>query len=779
MAQNAAPGVYFNTIDDSFYQADSTEKTLVSLHTIFSPRGPDNKIVTFGTNASESIKRYYGEPKFNKYGQSYHTAMQWADEGYETSICRLLPDDATYANIVFSYKKSKDLLFNIEKKAEYNDDLQVAIEEIEVPSLDKLRVGMKLWLTGWYKSDIITQVKTEATYTSTPIREIEVKSVDGLKEGMVIFIDGIDSPVTISKVVPGDGALTADKIRIKESTIISTVNANATIKEKVSNYAQYTISELIDEGVADSDQEWSKTGPFKIKFVEELKMTIEASTPVYLKENKVVVSSVKGANNSTILSDLFNEKIYTEVTPGFTSIKDEEVEIPFLVFYPYGRGVDYNKLSLQLFVDNSVEDTYTDFKVYCLRVYDRKTDNGTDVALSNEDFQFSFYPDAMDVNMTSLFIEDVLKIYSKYIQFFLSDYRLRLILCDMYGLDISEAQDYEIYSKDILQGNLAFNDINNNRFKNGSDGSLWTEDGSLNWGSDEDIESGALNNATNLLKSFYNGSLDQRLLDRKVIRAKYIWDNNYPIEVKRAMTTLVSTGRPDIRYIADTRMQVKEEGELNFRKNVFNVDHCNVTIYPNNGIVKDKYTGKKIQVTSTYNLAKIYAKVKNKLGPHYAIAGYNEKGRMDEMISLAYSPNQEYRNEFTKNQLNTIMSDPSGFYVMENITSQKQSSALQQNHIADTLQVIEVETADYCEKYLFNLRITDYNLTVVQGELSSFLSKWVANGACEWIDVKVEASDLQRSQQKVVANVSLKFASIAKQIELNFIVKGEGSSPAS
>lgn len=664
MAQNVAPGVYSNTIDESFYTADEGIRTIQSLHTVFTPRGPDNVIVQFLSSPLENIKRYYGEPKFSKYGQSYHTALQWAEQGYETALCRLMPLDATYANLALVYKKTKTE---------------------------------------------ITTVKTEFTYQAISASKIvELDSLEGIKKGM--------------------------KLKILNNV--------------------YTVDSISD-GVSNNN----------VTMVEDIAETIPQSTPVYLLEKKIETKSIE---NLTSQDEI--EKAMKTSKQDFSA---EELEAVLAIFYPYGRGADYNKLSISIYKED-LEDTYPDFAVYTMKVYDRKTDNGTDFVISDEEFTFSLDPDALDVNKSSLFIDDIVPEYSKFISYMMNHNKIKLALCDLNGLDASTASSYEIYSKDLFETYPNIEENKKNRFSNGSDGSLWDDEGNLNWGDEESTD---LSDATGLLKAFYSGSIDPKLLDKKWVPAKYIWDNNYPVSVKMIMSSLVSGSRNDIRAILDTRFQSDEEKEISLRKNgsMSTINNCNVAIYPNNGYTIDKYTGKKIAVTSTYNVCKLYAKVKNTLGFHYAIGGYNDKGRMDEMTSVTYSPKLDYRNQFTKLQLNTIINDPDGIFVMENITSQKESSYLQQNHVADTLQVIRSETEKFCEKYILNLRITDQSLKEVQGEVASFLSKWINNGACEYIEVVASATPLQRSQQKAKIDVSLKFVSIAKQIELTFAVKGDSA----
>lgn len=712
MANNVAPGIYSNTIDQSHYTAEEGIRTVQSLHTIFSSRGPDNVIVQFTSNPLAEIRRYYGEPKFNKFGQSYHTALQWAEQGYETAICRLMPEDAKYANIALVYKKSLIKIGTVK-------------EQVTVGGGKLIKV----------KAEVKTPEKVSLLAESS-VNYSEIKDLIVYKE----IIGG--------KIQIGEDMYTVESV----------------------SYRKITLEEEDPDGEGQAPEAEYE---IDITVKEEIKTQIEISAEVKQQIKSVVTKSYEDLTAETKVEEKFKA----------IDVSKEEVEVPLILFYPYGRGADYNKLSISMYKETDMEETYPGFALYTLRVFDRSSENGVDFLLSDEEFMFALDPDAVDMNGNSLYIDDIIPTYSKYIKYHTNPNLIKKAICDLFELDIETATEEEVFVNDIFASYTDLMENKKNRFSNGSDGSLLKSDGTLNWYGEgktiADLGDAVMDptTATGMLMKFYNGDIDKKLLNKKWVPAKYIWDNNYPVPVKIAMSQLCAGIRNDIRAILDTGFQSDPMAELGIRKGTMvSINDKNTAIYPNNGYTVDKYTGKKIFVTATYNVCKLYAIVKNTLGFHYAIAGYNSRGKMDEMTSVTYSPELQHRNEFTKNQLNTIIHDPDGIFIMENITSQKALTALQQNSIADTLQVMIRETERFCEKYLFTIRITDQSLKDIQGEVSSFLSKWVSNGACEWIEVKVSASAQQRANQKAKVDVFVKFANILKQLELNFIVKGEGAT---
>lgn len=556
----------------------------------------------------------------------------------------------------------------------------------------------------------LTTVKTQYTQSGNT-KKVEMNSCDKIKEGMILHI--------------GDEVLTVEKVEFTSGT----------------------------------------SGEGSVTFTENSKADIAANAQVFFKEKKVITKPIQNAiNDSTLERDM---KTVKDLTP-------DTVEQLFMVVRAIGRGVDYNKLSISISTIDPEDSPSSDYIYYNFRIYDKKSDNGLDFLVSDSEFDFSFDPDAVDLNNMSTYILDTSSLYNDITKIFISNIAVKKIICDMYNLDFANAIESEIYSKDIFQGNIDFIDNNKNRLGEGSDGSLWNADKTLNWGSEDQWEGADLTNCVNLIKALYSGQFDDKIMNDYWYPIKYIFDANFPLPAKLALAKFADSSLYTMAII-DTGFISDSAAEVVWRKNQFKIDSQRVAIYPNHGIAIDEYTGKKIKVTSTYNVISKFALVKNKYGFHYAVGGYNEKGRLDELVDIAYSPVLEQKNQLVKNQFNTIEKVPDGIYIVENTTAKKDNSALQQLHIADAYQDIEFKLRNYCKKYILNFRITDSSLKEMEGEISGFLSQYISNGCCEFINTKVSASAQQRNKQQVAVNVGLKFTGIARQVFLNFEVLGEGS----
>jgi hypothetical protein len=83
----------------------------------------------------------------------------------------------------------------------------------------------------------------------------------------------------------------------------------------------------------------------------------------------------------------------------------------FLRFLPKGSGKWYNRLSVNLAYDDSMDRTYTEWSMFRLTISE-KLDGGE---VSREAFNVSLDPDAVSAAKESLFIEDVVNRFSKYL----------------------------------------------------------------------------------------------------------------------------------------------------------------------------------------------------------------------------------------------------------------------------------------------------------------------------------------------------------------------------
>jgi len=88
-----------------------------------------------------------------------------------------------------------------------------------------------------------------------------------------------------------------------------------------------------------------------------------------------------------------------------TALEDSTSDVPLCIFYPIGRGEDYNKVSIRMTKHSN--PLYPG--IYILDVYEKQSDGNIVII---ESFEVSFNRDAMDFAGDSIFIENILERYS-------------------------------------------------------------------------------------------------------------------------------------------------------------------------------------------------------------------------------------------------------------------------------------------------------------------------------------------------------------------------------
>jgi len=573
-----APGVYSKFIDLSGYTGDTTPIGITAIFPIFSARGEDNVLKQHFD--SKVVKKQYGIPNLKKFGQSFSQALTWVETGNIALICRLMPSDASYSNIVFSYDSSK---------------------------------------------------------------------------------------------------------------------ANA-------------------------------------------------------------------ADRHIVLGSYTNMASFSAIETQLKSVPTSKDD--FLIFFAVGRGKDYDKLSISIKRDNSLNDTYLNFPCYTVTIYD-KDSNGVDYAIPGESFTVSFDRDAVDVSGESLYIEDVVLKYSSTV-FCMFDIESYVSIVK----DKFSCSDEEVFTKDLFG---MYPDLTDNRkcfFAEGSDGSLYANGGrNLNWnGFGTTAEENYLKSAKSLLIEFFGCNIDNRLQNYKETRANFIFDANYPAEVKASMDALTKYYRSDISVVCDTRLQANEDLELSYRNEQLNFDNPYVSIYGNNFEIYDKFSGRNERVTSSYKVVESYGYVKKKYGLHYPVAGYTDLGNITGISKLAYNPNPNYLESFYQKQINPIVKTPDGYYFMGNLTTQKKNSALQNISIVNMLQQIDIDLKYLSEKKLYSF-ITPEVLSEIKVRTEEYFIKWINENGLEKVEVNVYATELDKKRKRAQVEVTLYPTSILEQIHISFIVK--------
>ena len=715
-----SPGVYSEIIDKSGYTPEGLTAGFFGLFPIFSRRGEDNKI-KLKTNLPNAL-REYGEPNYNKYGLPYHFADNWLKGGSSAYLCRLLPDDAKFANIVAEIQ---------DRSGDLPQDHPTYKGNFETKTAYALGDIVKHEGAFYSASEVVTDDTEEFEFSSwTPLTIKEMSS--GIR-GEFSEKESYSAGDYVYRQETEDNNTVISFYRARKSSDPSEFIETRWQKQTNTDTIVFADGDYVVVDGSLYRRTASEAGL-------ALPITAEGIWDVIYYDIKV--------------EDVFGLRLFSsdEMSNKDLIIDDER---PHIVFRAIGRGEDYNKLSIVIRENTSLRDTYN-FVVYTLSILD-KDDNGVSYQIG-DDFPFALDPDALDLGGESLFLPDILERYSDIIRATVNTEQLEDVAATAYSQYEENFDIEDIYSKDILSlggERLVF------QFNGGSDGSLLDSMNRI----DRSVEK-------ELLIDFFKGTVDPKISNFKDVMSKVIFDANFDKTVIDQFDKFTQSVRPDMFGFITTGASANEEQVLAYRSNQATYDNRCLSIKAGTHEIFDEYSGKYIKVPSLYSLVYNISVSWRVNGVHVPVAGYNTRGNVTGIRdgSLAFNPDKTYQDLFYLNQINPIIKDPSGYFNMGVLTTQRKQSAMSNENIVNMIQVIDIEAGMLCEKFLFDF-ITPTVLSNLSNQLNDYFVKWTRNDGIEQVSVDVYASELDKKNKTIRVTVEITPTSFIEKILITFVVK--------
>jgi len=431
-----------------------------------------------------------------------------------------------------------------------------------------------------------------------------------------------------------------------------------------------------------------------------------------------------------------------------------------------GRGEDYyNGLKFGLSINTAYDDTYTDFRIYDLAIYETSR-AGANVLLDT--LQVSLRRGAVDLSGESLFVEDVVAKYSdKMVAVFNEEEYLEvaeLINPDVnpYLLDIitliERESDVENGTETMTNAKIDDNTEVDYNFPIEMTGGLV--------GTANDAPLALANDYMGLVKEGYEGSLVPEVTNKKMYPFDMILGANYPTYVRSAINDFVRNTRQDLVFIDDTGLQANPQQEIDFRKS-FRTSSFFISYFTNNAIVP--FSSGSLKLTMTYFLAAKIPANDEKHGIHIPFVG-PRRGDVSGFDKLAYNMTEFWEEQFYKNQLNTVVVDPKRTIFKTQLTSQTMTSVLSDiSHVRALLRIrrdIEAAAENYQMEFINKATMSDMQTT-----FSSIVKEWVDNGALEKFSVEVYASAFDKKNKRVRVKIVLWFTAILERVVIDFVTK--------
>jgi hypothetical protein len=407
-------------------------------------------------------------------------------------------------------------------------------------------------------------------------------------------------------------------------------------------------------------------------------------------------------------------------------------------FYATGAGAYYNNIRVKGTRNVEMEKMYTDdngvplykYLFMDLAVYYVKED-GTErliegpwtVSLIQRNAEGNTIRDITSGNV--MYIEDVINDNSTYVQCVAGmavDELVSGVLAEDKRLQVTLllSESGPIGTQNIAGGGLAF--------ENGTDGTgLYDTSGNI-------VASDTL---LGLVKQAYMGSLVS--VDGSVeqlpecvypwFEPDYIVTGGYPAAIQDGGRFLADY-RQDCIHLGDTGTNFnKYEDDLSARLNDVPWNNWTSALYVQYRKVFDAYTGRWIYMSPVYHAIErhLYCDGVYFIGEPVANI---EKGAIAEKIELAYKANHTERGDLLDAELNPVIVEPQGKYILSQFTTWKRLSVLKRLHVAKFVAYIR-KVIPTLLKDILQRKATQYWINQANFRVNEFLSQFVENPSLE------------------------------------------------
>lgn len=438
---------------------------------------------------------------------------------------------------------------------------------------------------------------------------------------------------------------------------------------------------------------------------------------------------------------------------------------PILAVIAAGRGTYGNNISININVDQTLNETYA-FRLYGISASERDS-NGNLRVLGNV-YQCSFYPEAVSLGSSSLFINQVLEEYSEAIGSVFSE----TVYDNLIEFILNSTKDYVTNQNRLSPTEIDFLFGTN---RDGEQEELINIEYTANIDSIEGVYLGGGSNGDfDLVRqeskdeavekaylAAYSGQYEPAILNKKLYEFDVILDANYTTAVKNQIAALVAERR-DCIAIVDTNIQPNYLSATSWRKNVFVVNDYTTSIFSQSFVIYDAYTVSDIPVTATYFLAYKIPFNDQRYGIQYPFVGPN-RGVITGFKTLDWNPSEDQKEILYKNKINYTEQNFRQTRFMSQLTSQSKRSALSDINNIRVLFRIQRRVETLAENYYFEFA-SQTTLNSFNQKLNLILQEYVVNGACTYAYGNVYQTQYDREQKIARVQIELAFTGVIERI---------------
>ena len=470
-------------------------------------------------------------------------------------------------------------------------------------------------------------------------------------------------------------------------------------------------------------------------------------------------NSVLGGDSTAAVTAI-SKTVMTTTNALLTPIESLSDDAVFCI-YAVGRGEYYNdfKISLSLPANPLSQETAGQYDQYILDIYQKQSE--VDPVTGAAQYQIittlnvSFDPGRLDASGESMFIQDVVNQYCRYLNCYANQDKC-----------VEAVNEYADFSVPFISGPVGLG--------NGSTG-IFDQNGKPVSDTLKQILADAYAGELQKSKLDYQNQPNERIDEVLDIDNHYfsvVLDGGYPFDVKASIVDLVQT-RMDCMAFIDNGDNTSPGAAINERTSdsggTTSINTRYVALYESYSRVYDIYSGRDIWLTPIYHMANIIPYTDNVSEVWYAPAGFN-RATIASIKELRYSPKIGDRDQFYLNQLNPIVKFNVGYTVYGQLTSQRRPTSLQDVNVVRLVLYIKRALEQFCKFFLFELNDQE-TWSNVQQQCDAFLKDIQNRRGLYSYSIDVGATDYEIKTKVCHVNITLQPTKVIEKIYLNFYIK--------
>jgi hypothetical protein len=768
------PAVYV-TIEDKSFALPSVGTGRVGFVVILSDRGPHNQVVEL--NSQEDLFLKFGRPQFDRTGHGHYMANNFLKFSNRLLVVRpslmdspVEEENSAIANFYIKYNAdsgSKDSVDASEDRAFIftKNDPHVIVNHAAWENLD---VGEYIYpgvdnegsaTDAWY----IDPVSME----HIPLyRKILDKNINGNGQYQLIIDSALDNyiftgtsnTIELRKVIryfPGSYAISYKDTsgNLVDSQFSFFQNKNEVLAADAYSFNSAKVRDWIYPADAAFD------GSLSRQIIDKVVDQTNPAAPIYklvLDSNFLGSDIVSGAYRYNILEvDSTPNLRNPDGNPPATESQSEsdalsspanqpavEATDPDNIWYftSTGAGTWSNNLYYEGVRNTELEKMYTDANgdpVYKYAFMDlilkHQNADGTSTLLEGP-FTVSLIRTTYDGQVikdiytgNELYIENVINNNSEYVRCTPSlgaEMLLRATNAELVRLNVQALfANEKVYRTDVI----GYNGI---MFAKGDDGCQYDSRGKLNIS--HPMIKGLLMKVFNTELISADGSIEN--LDNTLYplyQIDYIISGGFAPDVQNAARSLADR-RQDCMVLADTGGYYRGASQdLQARAQNVPWNTWNAMIYTQYQRMFDQFTGKYLWFSPVYNAIERHLEVDSKYWIAEPVAGI-EKGAIQSPMTLSYRPKITELQDLIDKELNPVIVEPDGTYILTQLTTWKRLSIMKRAHAVKFVHFIKKRIPSLL-KDILQRKMTAFWINLADQRVKAFMARYVdgANGSSE------------------------------------------------